>query len=199
MPQTGPRPVYTAPPVADIPPSAAAGTAPGGIRRGRADLPQTLRRSWKLSSAHHRRPSRNRPVPRRSAPQATPRAPPLAVTQAPARLAPPGSRPAFGARPGFGAPRPGGPPRPGSAPPTGEAPRPQRAPSRGRGGRPQYPKTKEGPMKGFVPPPRYAGVQYGGEPLPITRENHCHRGHQRKGLGGKARRPRQGSHRHAAQ
>ena len=25
-------------------------------------------------------------------------------------------------------------------------------------------------MKGFVPPPRYAGVQYGGEPLPITRE-----------------------------
>jgi translation initiation factor IF-2 len=41
---------------------------------------------------------------------------------------------------------------------------------RGRGGRPQYPKTKEGPMKGFVPPPRYGGVQYGGEPLPITRE-----------------------------
>ena len=25
-------------------------------------------------------------------------------------------------------------------------------------------------MKGFVPPPRYGGVQYGGEPLPITRE-----------------------------
>jgi translation initiation factor IF-2 len=41
---------------------------------------------------------------------------------------------------------------------------------KGRGGRQQYPKTKEGPMKGFVPPPRYGGVQYGGEPLPITRE-----------------------------
>jgi translation initiation factor IF-2 len=25
-------------------------------------------------------------------------------------------------------------------------------------------------MKGFVPPPRYGGVQYGGEPLPITRD-----------------------------
>src|ERR1700734_47531 len=25
-------------------------------------------------------------------------------------------------------------------------------------------------MKGFVPPPRYGGVQYGGEPLPTTRE-----------------------------
>ncbi|MGA9068626.1 MAG: translation initiation factor IF-2, partial [Terracidiphilus sp.] len=55
--------------------------------------------------------------------------------------------------------------------PTGEAPRPQRAPSRGRGGRQQqYPKTKEGPMKGFVPPPRYGGVHYSTEPLPITRE-----------------------------
>ena len=25
-------------------------------------------------------------------------------------------------------------------------------------------------MKGFVPPPRYGGAQYGNEPLPITRE-----------------------------
>ncbi|MGB7548115.1 MAG: translation initiation factor IF-2, partial [Terracidiphilus sp.] len=65
----------------------------------------------------------------------------------------------------------GGPPRPGGAPPTGEAPRPQRAPSRGRGGRPQYPKTKEGPMKGFVPPPRFGGAtHFSNEPLPITRE-----------------------------
>ena len=62
------------------------------------------------------------------------------------------------------------PPRRRRTAPTGDAPRPARAPSRGRGGRPQYPKTKEGPMKGFVPPPRYSGVQYGGEPLPITRE-----------------------------
>jgi len=55
-------------------------------------------------------------------------------------------------------------------PPPGEAPRPQRAPSRRPGGRQQYPKTKEGPMKGFVPPPRYGGQQYASEPLPITRE-----------------------------
>ena len=62
-------------------------------------------------------------------------------------------------------------PAPGGAPPTGEAPRPQRAPARGRGrGQQQYPKTKEGPMKGFVPPPRYSGMPYSNEPLPITRE-----------------------------
>jgi translation initiation factor IF-2 len=51
-------------------------------------------------------------------------------------------------------------------------PRAQRASNaRGRGGRQQYPKTKEGPMKGFVPPPRFGGgTQYSNEPLPITRE-----------------------------
>ncbi|MGB6724348.1 MAG: translation initiation factor IF-2, partial [Terracidiphilus sp.] len=31
-------------------------------------------------------------------------------------------------------------------------------------------KTKEGPMKGFVPPPRYSGMHLGNEPIPITRE-----------------------------
>jgi translation initiation factor IF-2 len=72
----------------------------------------------------------------------------------------------MGARPGFGA-RPG----PGGAPPPPDTQRPQRAPSRGRGrGKQQYPKTKEGPMKGFVPPPRYGGMQYSNEPVPITRE-----------------------------
>jgi translation initiation factor IF-2 len=46
-----------------------------------------------------------------------------------------------------------------------------RAPSRGRSrGQQQYPKTKEGPMKGFVPPPRYSGMHLGNEPIPITRE-----------------------------
>ena len=56
-------------------------------------------------------------------------------------------------------------------PPPGEAPRPQR-PSGGqaRRGRQQYPKTKEGPMKGFMPPPRFGGSQMmSHEPLPITR------------------------------
>jgi translation initiation factor IF-2 len=54
-----------------------------------------------------------------------------------------------------------------------EAQRPQRSTQKGRGGaRNQYPKTKEGPMKGFVPPPRFGGgAQYNSsEPVPITRE-----------------------------
>ncbi|MGB6974203.1 MAG: translation initiation factor IF-2, partial [Terracidiphilus sp.] len=65
-------------------------------------------------------------------------------------------------------------PRPGpggAAPPlSADAPRGQRTPPRGRGGRQQYPKTKEGPMKGFVPPPRFGGANLSDEPVPITRE-----------------------------
>ncbi|MGA3160236.1 MAG: translation initiation factor IF-2 [Terracidiphilus sp.] len=171
MPQTGPRPVYTAPPVADLPPSAGIGTAAGGIQRGRPIFDRN--RPAAGTGGHAQRTSGGAPGtgqfpggPRPKHPTRTTSGG-YAGTGAPGA---PGSRPPYGARPGFGPPRAGGPARPGSAPPTGEAPRPQRAPSRGRGGRPQYPKTKEGPMKGFVPPPRYAGVQIGGEPLPITRE-----------------------------
>ena len=172
MPQTGPRPVYTAPPVVEASPSANTGTAAGGIQRGRpifdrrpsggpGSYPQ--RTAGGPAGAPGQFPGGPRPKhPTRTTPGGY---------AGPGGAGAPGARPAFGARPGFGAPRPGGPPRPGGAPSTGEAPpRPARAPSRGRGGRPQYPKTKEGPMKGFVPPPRYGGVQYGGEPLPITRE-----------------------------
>jgi translation initiation factor IF-2 len=179
VPQTGPRPVYKAPIVVPTVPAPNTGIAARGIERGRPIF------------------DRNRPASGPgSYPQRTPGGAPGAPGQFPGGPRPkhptrttpggfapagggyggaaspggPGARPGFGARPGgFGA-RPGGPARPGSAPPTGEAPRPQRAPSRGRGGRPQYPKTKEGPMKGFVPPPRYGGVQYGGAPLPITRD-----------------------------
>jgi translation initiation factor IF-2 len=59
---------------------------------------------------------------------------------------------------------------PGMVPPPGEAPRPQRpgGPPRGRG-RQQYPKSKEGPMKGFAPPSRFGGAQIPTEPVPITR------------------------------
>jgi len=159
MPQTGPRPVYTAPPAADIPPSA--GAAAGGIRRGEP----IFRRPSGVTGAQRTTgvapgtgqytggPRPKHPTRSTSGPYTGAGAPGI-----------PGTRPSFGARPGFG-------PRPGSMPPPGEAPRPQRASSRGRGGRQQqYPKTKEGPMKGFVPPPRYAGIQIGGEPLPITRE-----------------------------
>jgi translation initiation factor IF-2 len=162
MPQTGPRPVYTAPPVADHPP--AAGAAAGGIRRGE---PIFRRPSGAFGGAQ--RTTGGAPGAGQYTGGPRPKHPtrstsgPYAGTGAPSA---PGTRPPYGARPGgYGAPRPGG------MPPPGEAPRPQRAPSRGRGGRQQqYPKTKEGPMKGFVPPPRYAGVQIGSEPLPITRE-----------------------------
>jgi translation initiation factor IF-2 len=78
-----------------------------------------------------------------------------------------GARPGFGQRPGFG-PRPGmgG---PGLAPPPpSDAPRPQRPGGPARRGRQQYPKTKEGPMKGFAPPNR-AAVQIPTGPVPITR------------------------------
>ena len=54
--------------------------------------------------------------------------------------------------------------------PAGEAPKPQR-PSGPKGrGRQQYPKSKEGPMKGFNPPPRFGGVMMSNEPVPITRK-----------------------------
>ncbi|MGC2605228.1 MAG: translation initiation factor IF-2, partial [Silvibacterium sp.] len=64
-------------------------------------------------------------------------------------------------------PGPGG--APGLMPPPGEAPRPQRPGPNARRGRQQYPKSKEGPMKGFAPPSRFGGAQVPSEPLPITR------------------------------
>jgi translation initiation factor IF-2 len=75
----------------------------------------------------------------------------------------------MGPRPGFGQ-RPGPAGAPGLVPPPGEAPRPQRAAGgHARRGRQQYPKSKEGPMKGFAPPSRFGGAQIPAEPLPITR------------------------------
>jgi translation initiation factor IF-2 len=46
--------------------------------------------------------------------------------------------------------------------------RPAARPGQRRGGQ-RYEKVKEGPMKGFQPPPRYGGVQISQEPLPITK------------------------------
>jgi len=46
--------------------------------------------------------------------------------------------------------------------------RPAARPGQRRGGQ-RYEKVKEGPMKGFQPPPRYGGVQMSREPLPITK------------------------------
>jgi len=76
---------------------------------------------------------------------------------------PGGPRPGFGARPGMGAP--------GTLPPPGEAPtgqRPGQRPGQRRGNQ-RYEKVKEGPMKGFQPPPRYGGQVMSREPMPITK------------------------------
>ena len=177
MPQTGPRPVYKAPIVA---PSAAAPATPAaGIQRGKPifDRRPGALPSVALAAIRSAHPA-DLSSPGQFAGGPRPKHP---TRTTPGGFAGPGGTggpalvPGFGARPGFGAPRPGGfgGPRPGAggAPPPGEAPRPQRAAPRGRGGRPQYPKTKEGPMKGFVPPPRFGGAtHFSNEPLPITRE-----------------------------
>ncbi|MGD1213515.1 MAG: translation initiation factor IF-2 [Terriglobales bacterium] len=137
MPQTGPRPVYKAP----LPPPGA--PAPGAASR----------------------PTPGRPVPgqpifqRTARPQAPGSRPPLRPGERrpmhPTRVAPAGSRP-LGVGPGAGLPPPG-PTRPGSRP-GGPARRPgQRYVPRG---------VKEGPMKGYTPPPR---MTINTEPAPITR------------------------------
>ncbi|HEY7406406.1 MAG TPA: translation initiation factor IF-2 [Candidatus Angelobacter sp.] len=154
-PQTGPRPVYTAPP----PQRPAASSGPHGSPSGRPMQGQ---------GGPGQRPQgvvRGQPIfqrPRPSGPGG-----------------PPGSRPGYGGRPGeqrrgphpTSAPRSGFPPRPGMGVGPGVPPpapgRPQRpgGPAR-RPGQPFIPREKEGPMKGFVPPPRLA---VSNEPLPITR------------------------------
>ncbi|HET9407996.1 MAG TPA: translation initiation factor IF-2 [Candidatus Sulfotelmatobacter sp.] len=140
VPQTGPRPVYKAPPK-PVQPAAQAGTPIAA------------------------RPAPGRPIPgqpifQRQRPQVpapgAPR-PPLRPGERrpmhPTRQSPMGSRP-IGVGPGLPPP---GPTRPGSRP-GGPSRRPgQRYIPRG---------VKEGPMKGYVPPPR---MVVSNEPLPITR------------------------------
>ena len=178
MPQTGPRPVYKAPIV--VPTAPVAGGQPVGIQRGKPIFDR------RPASGHSAGGFTPRPQSGPPGPGQFPGGP---RPKHPTRTTPggfagpgggPGGRPGFGQRPGFGGPprpgfggaRPGFGGPPGTTPPPGEAPRAQRASNaRGRGGRQQYPKTKEGPMKGFVPPPRFGGAaQYSTEPLPITRE-----------------------------
>jgi translation initiation factor IF-2 len=161
MPQTGPRPIYTAPP-----------PVPGVPQRGRPIFerprPQSpgAPGSRPMSSTA---PGARRPMhPTRTFPGG-PSGPGGAPGSRPGFT--PGARPGFPARPGFGA-RPGGAPggAPGVMPGPGEKPgmRPAARPASRRGGQ-RYEKTKEGPMKGFQPPPRYGGQQISNEPLPITR------------------------------
>jgi translation initiation factor IF-2 len=164
MPQTGPRPVYKA---SIVPPTApVAGSGPG-IQRGKPIFDR--RPSGGQPGASQRfagAPGSFAGGPRPKHPTRATSGAPGAGPMAPGMRPGMGGRPGFGARPGFGQ-RPG----PGGGPPPPETQRPQRASSRPRGrGQQQYPKTKEGPMKGFVPPPRYSGAQISTEPVPITRE-----------------------------
>src|SRR5579884_4425137 len=142
VPQTGPRPVYQAP-----------------------VQPRTLTPTPGQPIA--RRPIPGQPIAQRPRPMGAGGAP--GQFQRP--MGPGGRRPmhptsrpmAPGARPGFGA-------RPMGAPPAGAPTAPgQRRPGPNRRPGQQYvPRgVKEGPMKGFVPPPR---LTLSNEPLPITRE-----------------------------
>jgi translation initiation factor IF-2 len=149
VPQTGPRPVYQAP---VRPPQAPQSARPGAPQPGQPIRPMGSR------------PAPGRPVPgqpifQRPRPAGGPPGarPPLRPGERrpmhPTRQGGLGPRP-IGVGPGLPPP---GPTRPGSRP-GGPARRPgQRYVPRG---------VKEGPMKGFVPPPRLA---VSNEPLPITR------------------------------
>ncbi|HEX8814485.1 MAG TPA: translation initiation factor IF-2 [Terriglobales bacterium] len=137
VPQTGPRPVYKAP----VPP--AGSTAPQGRPMQGRPAPG--------------RPVPGQPIFQRPRPTAPGMRPPLRPGERrpmhPTRSSPTGTRP-IGVGPGGPPP---GPARPGSRP---------GAPARRPGQRYVPRGVKEGPMKGFVPPPRLVASN---EPLPITR------------------------------
>src|SRR5581483_9605909 len=143
VPQTGPRPVYKAPPPRPVAPAPTAQAGAPGMR-----------------------PAPGRPVPGQPIFQRRPQGapggvgaprPPLRPGERrpmhPTRTAPTGPRP-IGVGPGLPPP---GPVRPGSRP---------GAPARRPGQRYVPRGVKEGPMKGYVPPPR---MVVSNEPLPITR------------------------------
>src|SRR5579863_10296447 len=145
VPQTGPRPVYKAPPPRPAPP---APTAHAGAPTGMRPAPG--------------RPVPGQPIFQRPRPQGPPGMgggprPPLRPGERrpmhPTRSASTGARP-IGVGPGLPPP---GPVRPGSRP---------GAPARRPGQRYVPRGVKEGPMKGYTPPPR---MVVSNEPQPITR------------------------------
>ena len=162
MPQTGPRPSYTAPP--PVP-----GAAP---RRPIFERPRPGQPGSQQGGPGSRplAPGARRPMhPTRTFPTG-----PGGGPGGPARPGfAPGGRPGFPPRPGgFGGPgggRPGGPG--GLLPPTEGAPAPGRparpGAGRGRGGAPRYEKNKEVALKGYTPRAGAAQIPMG--QLPITK------------------------------
>src|ERR1017187_1754648 len=139
MPQTGPRPVYKAPlPAPGAPaPGATSRPTPGRPVPGQPIFQRTARPLAPGQSRPPLRPGERRPMH-------------------PTRVAPAGARP-LGVGPGAGVGAPPGPSRPGARP---------GAPSRRPGQRYVPRGVKEGPMKGYTPPPR---MMVSNEPAPITR------------------------------
>ncbi|HLX85978.1 MAG TPA: translation initiation factor IF-2 [Terriglobales bacterium] len=138
MPQTGPRPVYKAPlpPPIANNPNAPSRPAPGRPVPGQPIFQRTARPAAPGAPRPALRPGERRPMH-------------------PTRVAPAGARP-LGVGPGAGM-APPGPVRPGARP---------GAPSRRPGQRYVPRGVKEGPMKGYTPPPR---MTISNEPAPITR------------------------------
>ena len=146
MPQTGPRPVYKAP----IRPSAPAASSG-------APSPSTSAARPMQGRSVPGRPVPGQPIFQRPRPAAPTPRPPLRPGERrpmhPTRQSPTGARP-LGVGPGLPPP---GPARPGSRP---------GAPARRPGQRYVPRGIKEGPMKGYTPPPR---MVLPSEPMPITR------------------------------
>ena len=164
MPQTGPRPVYKAPIVApqhcpsvhrhQVQAFSAASRSLIAVRRPAAPGGGISSAPLAWAAAPGQFPGGPRP-----------KHPTRTGLAGPGGPGAPGGRPGFGAAPGFGAPRPGG----FGASASGGRRRRCRLPARLRArsahrriahaaADQQYPKTKEGPMKGFVPPPRFGGA-----------------------------------------
>src|ERR1022692_2608524 len=141
VPQTGPRPVYKAPPPRLIAPVAQTNAPVGTMRPAPG------------------RPVPGQPIFQRPRPQVPGGGPPRPLRPGerrpmhPTRQAPAGARP-LGVGPGLPPP---GPSRPASRP---------GAPARRPGQRYVPRGVKEGPMKGYTPPPR---MVVSNEPMPITR------------------------------
>jgi len=144
VPQTGPRPVYKAPIRSAPSPSAAAG-ATGTTAHPVAPRPMPGRPV--PGQPIFQRPRPGAPIANRPTARPGERRP-----MHPTRQSPTGARP-MGVGPGL----PPGPARPGARP---------GAPSRRPGQRYVPRGVKEGPMKGYVPPPR---LSLSNEPQPITR------------------------------